>query len=72
MNLQTYLLHSDMRRNTTFRILPTGKCVYVVDGREIHIKEFEAAYPIPIRIRADKKTGQPMNIDGSKSFLFDD
>lgn len=72
MNLQTYLLHSEVRRNTTFRILPTGEGVYVVDGREVPIKEFEAAYPIPIRVRPDKKTGQPVNVDGTKSFLFDD
>jgi hypothetical protein len=72
MNAITYFKYLEARRNTLFRITPTGS-YYVVDEREIPIEEFEATYPLPFQVRPYKVNGPvDSNPDKTKNWLFDD
>lgn len=72
MNAITYLKHKYAREYTLFRITPEGG-FYVVDGREIPSKEFEAAYPLPLYVRTEKLNGAiGKNCDNTKNWLYED
>lgn len=65
MNVAEYVRNKNVRTYTPF-IIKNGKGFYLVDGKEIPQKEFEAQFPLPLVLK--KVEGNP---DKTKDFMND-
>jgi hypothetical protein len=60
-----YVKNKEERTYTTFRILPTGECGYMIGDTFIKDEDFKKSYPLPGSLIMNNT----QTLDGTKSWL---
>lgn len=65
-----YQLFIDQRRNTPFVITPE-KSFYLINGKEVSEDEFNATYPVPLKVKVESEFSKGNNPDKTRAWLQD-
>jgi len=65
ISVYQYVKNKEERAYTTFRILPTGECGYVLGDTFIPDSDFKKSYPLPASLIVNNTHA----LDGTKNWL---